>query len=62
MTSGRHARPTKRQTRARDKAVVTVALIVSLVLGGVTEQLAEHGWRQFVTRPPGIGGSPDTGP
>jgi hypothetical protein len=51
-------KPITRQDRARRVMLKGAAVIVCVVVLGAGQQLAVHGWRAFVFRAPGVGGTP----
>lgn len=51
--------PAARRIRARRLSYSIAVICASAVVLGTVQQIAAHGWRAFVFRAPGIGGSPD---
>lgn len=51
-------KPITRQDRARRVMFKGVAVVGAAVLLGTAQQVASHGWRAFVFRAPGVGGTP----
>lgn len=56
----RARRPVTRQLRARRLLTALAGLCAVTVIAGTAQQLVAHGWRAFVFRAPGVGGTPPT--
>ncbi|MGN6472947.1 MAG: hypothetical protein ACTHK4_04750 [Mycobacteriales bacterium] len=53
-----HRKPVSRQLRAQRIMLAVAATIAAVVLVGTAQQIAVHGWKAFVFRAPGVGGTP----